>query len=204
MTTVISRRERKKADLRAQIITTAIRLFSLHGLGGVTVEQIAEAADVGKGTIYNYFSAKEDIVVAFMAEIEARVQARLGRFVANRRPLESVLAEFIEFQFRLKRPYRRFVRVFLGQMFLNTEQFLPYMVEMQKVIDPKLEAFFRGLQGRGVIRTEIDIPQLILAFKTMHLGLTALWAIEDPPFRQTRKTVQHEMKLFCEGIERKR
>jgi len=61
----ISRRERKKADLRAQIIATAIRLVSIHGLGGVTVEQIAEAADVGKGTIYNYFNTKEDPVVAF-------------------------------------------------------------------------------------------------------------------------------------------
>ena len=78
------------------------------------------------------------------------------------------------------------------------------MVEMQKVIDPKLEAFFRGLPGRGAIRAEIDIPQLILACKSMHLGLTALWAFEDPPFRQTRKTVPQEMKLFCDGIEKKR
>ncbi|MGB8323967.1 MAG: TetR/AcrR family transcriptional regulator [Candidatus Acidiferrum sp.] len=152
MTRVISRRERKKAELRSQIISTAIGLFSLHGLDGVTVEQIAEAADIGKGTIYNYFETKEDIVVAFMAGMEAGVQARLGRFGANKRALESVLAEFIEFQFRLKKPYHRFVRVFLGQMFLNTEQFLPYMVEMQKVIDPKLEVLFRGLQGRGLIR----------------------------------------------------
>jgi AcrR family transcriptional regulator len=204
MTTVMSRRERKKADLRAQIISTAIRLFSRHGFGGVTVEKIAEAADIGKGTIYNYFSTKEDIVVAFLAEIEVRVQARLGRFVADDCPLESILAEFIEFQFRLKKPYHRFVRVFLGQMFLNTEQFLPYMVEMQKVIDPQLEALFRGLQGRGLMRAEIDIPELIVAFKTMHLGLTALWAIEGPPFRQTSKAVQQEMKLFCEGLGRKR
>jgi TetR/AcrR family transcriptional regulator, regulator of autoinduction and epiphytic fitness len=170
----------------------------------VTVEQIAEAADVGKGTIYNYFNAKEDIVVAFMAEIEARVQVRLGRFVGDKRPLESILAEFIEFQFRLKRPYHLFVRVFLSQMFLSTEQLLPYMVEMQKVIDPQLEELFRGLHQRGLIRAEIDIPQLILTFKTMHLGLTALWAVEGPPFLQTKKTVQQQMKLFCEGIQRRR
>lgn len=200
MTTVISRRERKKAEVRVRIILTAVRLFSLHGLDAVTVEQIAAAADVGKGTIYNYFNTKEDIVVAFMAELETRVQARLGAFAADKRPLESVLAEFIEFQFRSKRPYHQFVRVFLAQMFLNTEQFLPCMVEMQKVIDPPLEALFRGLQERGLIRAEIDIPELIAAFKTMHLGLTALWAVEGPPFRQTRKTVRQEMKLFCEGI----
>jgi hypothetical protein len=34
----------------------------------------------------------------------------------------------------------------------------------------------------------------------MHLGLTALWAIEGPPFRQTIETLRQEMKFFCEGI----
>src|SRR5450432_338353 len=200
MTEVVPRRHRRKKAVRALILTTAIELFSRHGFAGVTVEQIAEAADVGKGTIYNYFHTKEDIVVAFMADLEVRVQSRLGKLAADGRSLESILVEYIEVQFRLKKPYHPFVRVFLGQMFVNTEQFFPYMVEMQKAIDPPLESLFQGLQGRGLIRAGIDIPELILAFKTMHLGLTALWAIEGPPFRQTKKTVLNEMKLFCEGI----
>jgi AcrR family transcriptional regulator len=203
MTEVIPRRDRKKAALRVCILTTAIELFSRHGFAEVTVDQIAEACDVGKGTIYNYFNAKEDIVVAFMAGLEARVQAKLGKFLNDMRPLDTVLAEFILFQFRLKRPYHQFVRVFLAQMFLQTGQFFPYMVEMQKSIDPNLESLFQGLQKRGQIRAEIEISELILAFKTMHLGLTALWAIEGPPFRQTTRTVRQEMKLLCEGLERK-
>jgi len=200
MTVVISRRERKKTTTRAQILTTAIELFSRHGLDAVTVDQIAEAADVGKGTIYNYFKTKEDVVVAFMAAIESRVQSKLGHLVASAGSLDLILAQFIEFQFRLKKQYYQFVRVVLGQMFVNTEHFLPYMIEMQKVIDPQLEALFLRLQKRGLLRADIDLPQLTLAFKTMHLGLTALWAIEGPPFRQTTETLRQEMKFFCEGI----
>jgi AcrR family transcriptional regulator len=203
MTSVISRRERKKAATRAQILASAVNLFSRHGLDAVTVDQIAEAADVGKGTIYNYFKTKEDVVVAFMADIESRVQAKLGRLVASEGPLELILAQFIEFQFRLKKPYYQFVRVFLGQMFVQTKHFLPYMIEMQKVIDPQLEALFLRLQKRGLVRADIDLPQLTLAFKTMHLGLTALWAIEGPPFRQSTETLRQEMKFFCEGIGRR-
>jgi AcrR family transcriptional regulator len=195
------RRERKKAGVRAQIVATAIELFSRHSLDDVTVDRIAQAADIGKGTIYNYFATKEDIVVAFMVDLEKRVQARVHRFVASRKPLASILADFIRFQFRLKAPYHPFVRVFLGQMFSRTEQFLPYMVEMQQAIDPPLEAFFQGLQERGLVRKDVDLPDLIVTFKTIHLGLTALWAIEGPPFRQTEKTLNHEIKLFCEGLK---
>ena len=47
MTIVESRRERKKIAARAQILSTAINLFSRRGLDAVTNEEIAAAADVG-------------------------------------------------------------------------------------------------------------------------------------------------------------
>jgi AcrR family transcriptional regulator len=194
-------RPRKKAAARAKIIATAVELFSRHGLPGVTVEHIADVADIGKGTIYNYFATKEDIVVAFMADLEAKIQARTRRFAKSKGSLCSILKKFIRFQFRLKRPYHPFVRVFLGQMFVRTEQFLPYMVEMQKAIDPPLEELFRGLQERGQIRRDVQIAMLIPVFKTIHLGLTALWAVEGPPFGGTEMVLEQEMKLFCEGLE---
>lgn len=205
MTTVTfenhSRRARKKAALRNRIMTVAIRLFSREGIEAVTVDQIAETADVGKGTIYNYFQTKEDIVVAFMVEVERKVQAELSRFGRSKKPLDSILAEFLLHQFRLKASYREFVRVFLGHMFLHTEQFIPYMVEMQKVVDPTLETLFRGLQERGEIRTDVNLPDLIMAFKTIHLGITALWVVEGPPFRATERVLQQQMKLFSQGLE---
>jgi TetR/AcrR family transcriptional regulator of autoinduction and epiphytic fitness len=199
-----SRRNRKKAEARAQIIATAMDLFSRHGLEGVTVEHIADVADLGKGTIYNYFQTKEDIVVAFMVEKERKVQARLARLSASQGSLGAILTEFLQFQFRMKRPYHKFVRVFLAQMFLRTEQLFPYLVEMQKSIDENLRLLFRRLQERGLMRKDIAIADLIPIFKTMHLGLTGLWAIEGPPFSATEQLMKQEIKLFCEGLEAKR
>lgn len=196
-----SRTERKKTAIRRRIITEGIELFSRHGIADVTVDQIAEAADIGKGTIYNYFQTKEDIVVAFMVDMERQVQAKLGSFTKSRKPLDSILAGFILHQFQMKESYHPFVRVFLSQMFLRTEQFLPYMAEMQKSIDPPLEKLLRSLQERGAIRSDVDVPELLLVFKTIHLGLTALWAIEGPPFQTTKSTVKKEMILFCQGLE---
>jgi len=88
-------------------------------------------------------------------------------------------------------------------MFLQTEQFFPYMVEMQKAIDPPLEKLFGRLQQRGAIRRDIQLPDLIMIFKTIHLGLTALWAVEGPPFRATETIVRQEMTLLCKGLEGK-
>lgn len=203
MTMVASRRERKKIAARSQILSAAIGLFSRRGLDAVTIDEIAAAADVGKGTIYNYFATKEDIVVAFMADLEARIAPTIARFRPAERPVDRVLADYILLHFRQKEPYHAFVRVFLAQMFMDTERFLPYMVEMQKHIDPPLQSLFAALERRRALRANIDLPRLILSFKTMHLGLTALWAVEGPPFEQTTLLVRQQMQFFTEGILRK-
>src|SRR4030095_13309758 len=142
----LSRRERKKSAIRGRIIAQGVELFSRHGIADVTVDQIAEAADIGKGTIYNYFQSKEDIVVAFMVDFEREVQKTLASLIASQRAPDATLSAFILRQFRMKERYHSFVRVFLTQMFLHSEQFLPYMAEVQKAIDPPLEKLLGHLQ----------------------------------------------------------
>jgi AcrR family transcriptional regulator len=198
------RRERKKEEIRARIIETAIGVFARHGIANVTVDHVADMADVGKGTIYNYFETKEDIVVAHMAELESKIQAKVLKLrIHKNKSLRETLTEFIRYQFLLKKKHHDFARVFLGQMFLRTAQFMPYMVEMQKAIDPPLESLFQKLRETGRLRKDVDLAQLIPVFKTIHLGLTALWAVEGPPFHGTEMVLQQEIRLFCEGLERK-
>lgn len=65
MTTVeLGRRERKKLATRAALSEAAIGLSLEHGVENVTIEQIADAADVSLRTFFNYFSSKEEAVVA--------------------------------------------------------------------------------------------------------------------------------------------
>jgi AcrR family transcriptional regulator len=53
-------RERKKADTRLALHEAAMRLAVEHGLDHVTVESIADAANVSRRTFSNYFSSKEE------------------------------------------------------------------------------------------------------------------------------------------------
>ena len=55
-------RERKKRATRAAIHDAGMRLFAEHGFAGTTVDEIAEAADVSRATVFHYFPTKEDIV----------------------------------------------------------------------------------------------------------------------------------------------
>ncbi len=55
-------RERKKRETRTAIHNTAMKLFATQGFGGTTIDQIAEAANVSRATVFTYFPTKEEIV----------------------------------------------------------------------------------------------------------------------------------------------
>jgi AcrR family transcriptional regulator len=59
-------REKKKARTREAILRSAAYLFSEKGYAGTTIEEVAERAVVGVGTVYNYFGSKSRLLVAVM------------------------------------------------------------------------------------------------------------------------------------------
>ena len=57
-------RERKKQQTRRKLIYTAVELVSSRGFDNVTVAEIAEAAEVSKMTVFNYFGSKEELLMS--------------------------------------------------------------------------------------------------------------------------------------------
>jgi AcrR family transcriptional regulator len=75
-----SRRERKKAETRARIVSSATDLFNLKGYQATSIEDITEAADVAPRTFYSYFEAKVDVaMVQFDHWIDQFVGAMYAR-----------------------------------------------------------------------------------------------------------------------------
>lgn len=70
-------RERKKAATRKAIHDGAIRLFGEQGFAGTTIDQIAEAADVSRATVFHYFPTKESIVFGDAPQAIAALAALL-------------------------------------------------------------------------------------------------------------------------------
>jgi AcrR family transcriptional regulator len=73
-------RERKKRATRTAIHDAAMKLFAEHGFGGTTIDQIAEAADVSRATVFSYFPTKEEIVFggggAAIEDVATRLRER--------------------------------------------------------------------------------------------------------------------------------
>ncbi|WP_406252640.1 TetR/AcrR family transcriptional regulator [Streptomyces atratus] len=88
MTEGMSLRERKKLQTRHRLLAAATALFAERGFDKVSVAEIAEAAEVSKMTVFNYFAGKEDLVLAPMEEHIGDV----ARAVRDRASGESVLA----------------------------------------------------------------------------------------------------------------
>jgi AcrR family transcriptional regulator len=66
----LDRRTRKRLATRQAISDVATRLFMERGFDGVTIDEIADAADVGRMTVFNHFPRKEDMF--FDREQDAR------------------------------------------------------------------------------------------------------------------------------------
>ena len=64
-------REKQKADRTLRILEAASRLFREQGYGAIRIEDIAHAAEVSVGTLYNYFTNKGDLLLAIVSmEVE--------------------------------------------------------------------------------------------------------------------------------------
>ncbi len=65
----LSRKEREKLFKRKEIMDAAIKLFAKKGFVATTLDDIAVAAEFGKGTIYNYFENKDEIINTIIEDV---------------------------------------------------------------------------------------------------------------------------------------
>lgn len=90
-------RERKKQATREALRGAALRLAMKHGPDNVRVDDIAEAAGVSSRTYNNYFSSREQaIVAAVTAEREARVASAVVARLASVRLADAVIDAIVE------------------------------------------------------------------------------------------------------------
>ena len=87
------RRERHRAQTRDRLYRAALDLFAQRGFLETTVEDITEAADVGKGTFFNYFRTKEHILAEFGGERVAAVERALEKARTTDGPVMDVIRE---------------------------------------------------------------------------------------------------------------
>jgi len=109
--TLKARREREKVARREAILRAAMAVFDDRGLLGATIEEIAERAEIGKGTIYLYFKVKEEIFAALMTEGMALLAEHFRKAIDPSRPADENLRRVAEAYYRFYRKEPQYFRL---------------------------------------------------------------------------------------------
>jgi len=180
-----NRRERRSVELRERIFRAALDLFAKQGFAETTVEDITNAADVGKGTFFNYFPSKDHILLAF-AEMQI---GKLRVAVEEARRTTMPMPQFMRSLAALmtQEPARNpdIIRVLL-LAFLSSFQVRGAMLDLQaRVLAFHAEMIQLG-QERGEIRNDLPAADIALVFRQTIFGTLLIWSLYGDASLQSR------------------
>lgn len=92
---VLGLRERKKQRTRDALVSAAHELFLSQGYGRTTVDEIAAAVDVSQRTFFRYFSNKEEVALAVLADAEDHFVATLRERPASENPVTALRSSIV-------------------------------------------------------------------------------------------------------------
>jgi transcriptional regulator, TetR family len=140
-----SLRERKKTAKQERILEAATRLFAEKGYEAVTTAEIAEAAEVGVGTLFRYAGSKAELLVAVMnSRFAEGIEAGLSEAAEGRAMAESIIA---------------ILRPFVEESMAHPENMLAY----------EREALFGSVEHREEATSSVSrVEQAILQVMLLH------------------------------------
>jgi AcrR family transcriptional regulator len=141
----------RRGDSRKAIVDAAQRLFLERGFGAVSMDDLAEAAEVARRTLYNQFSSKEEIFRAMLERVSSQLEDALPPGIETSGDVAEVLRRTARAILQLhKQPeYVGFLRMVVA----DSRQFPWIAKAFAAVMDPQTERFTRFLAHQ----TTLDI-----------------------------------------------
>ena len=164
-------RERKKARRREAILDAALELLGSADIQSVTLEQIADRAEVSPPTIYNLIGTREELLVALLGRvIEGLVDALSEKaadddadpIAAARLIVDQSAAAFVA----ESEAYRQIVRT-LGQLSWRRSSFDPSELQVRAM---------RDAQAQGIVRDDLDATALGRQIYLAYCAAMYAWA----------------------------
>ncbi len=196
----MGRREEQKARRQRAIFEAAMELFRTKGFAATTVDEIAAAADVAKGTFFNYFPTKEAVLLHLnqlqVARLEAVAASTPGFEALPARDrvmaIFSALAEGIAGQHEL-------VRVAAAVTLLHQPAHAEFDRQLAGSFDALLARIAAEGQARGELRADVPAAELGLMLRQLYF-LTLLTWLEQPE-RPLAPMLGRNLDLLIEGLK---
>jgi len=173
----LSRRERQSADRRERLFRAALDLFARKGFAETTVEDITNAADLGKGTFFNYFPSKEHILLAFGEMQLGKLRAAFEEMRSNNVPvpvfMRSLGARMTQ------EPIRNpaMIRILLQAFLTDDSKVREPMLELQSRVIAIHTEMIRIGQQRGEVRNDLAPEVIANVFRQTIFGTLLIWAL---------------------------
>ena len=170
------RRQRRGAETRERLFRAALSLFGRKGFAETTVEDITNAADVGKGTFFNYFPSKEHLLIAFSDMQIGKLQAAVESMRQSKEPMQAFL-EALSVRMT-EEPARApdVVRAIL-QANLSSSSVRSVMQAKHARAEALLTELVQIGQDRGEFRRDLSALELAQVFRQTTFGTLLLWSV---------------------------
>ena len=191
------RRARRSAETRETLFRCALKLFAERGFHATTIEDITEAADVGKGTFFNYFPSKEHI---FSALGQIQVGNVRDAFEDAERGEESIRAILLRLARALaKEPGRSqpLMRSLVVAIQSNETVRQIMLTNLTRGRDLLTGVMAFG-QQRGEIRADHDASELARIFQQTMFGTMVMWTLHPPS--PLPEWLEGTFEIFWSGI----
>lgn len=200
----LTRAERKRAELRREIMDAAFDIFAERGYHNTGIADIAQRLGIGHGTFYRYFDNKRDILDNVITDLIERL---LGALAAENAPdAATTLDEY--------RAQVQTVATALTGVFAEDPR-IPRLILLEATsIDPELTerifglfdtfadvtaAYFENGVTRGYLRPDLDVEYTARAVNGMILA-GVLQGIRHPGASTHRRMADAIARLMLDGI----
>jgi AcrR family transcriptional regulator len=167
---MLNRQTRKRLATRQRISDVATRLFIERGFDKVKIEEIAEAADVSRMTVFNHFPRKEDMFFDLDEAGREELLASLQRRKAGTPPVEA-LRLFAHWAVANQRPYVRFFEEGSDKFMVAIEESEALKARARAIRDELTDTLTVALAGS--VKRKLPDPVASLAASL----LVATWAV---------------------------
>jgi TetR/AcrR family transcriptional regulator, cholesterol catabolism regulator len=196
------RRVRRRLDVRDRIKCAAMELFREKGYEATTVEEIAERADVARGTFFNHFARKDALLVALGEDLLEEVEEQLGpldQWMGNAR--EQMLRYFFELGRRAERDGELFKTIVVEQ----TRQYWLCDADDIDIAHQRFRETIRTVIARGRERGEVadDIDDSAAArlLEGLHIVTLIEWIRARGSEDELRAQLAPALDIIFRGLQ---
>ena len=191
------RRQRRSADIRERLFRAALELFAQKGFAETTVEDITEAADVGKGTFFNYFPSKDHILLAFGEMQLSKLEAAIEIVRRTNDPMPEFLRSLALRMTQEPTRNPAIIRALL-QAYLSTTPVRAAMMDLQKRVHKLHSELIQLGQDRGEIRNDLPAAEIAHVFRQTVFGTLLIWSLYGDTTLHSR--IETAFNLLWSGL----